>query len=362
MSTGWRLVLGALGLAAAAAGAVIYLVPRPPALGPLVASPPATSLSVRVGESVAFSVSAPNAEGFTWSVWDRPVSGAADWSYRPGPDDAGWQQVTLVVDGPGGQRRTRTWNVGVVAAVRPELTEVVPPPGALAGRPGAETRFRCGARVPAARSADRLRFEWTVDGRAVRRDELPATGATSELRLPPAEVGTHRVAVHVFEEARAAAVAEWTFEVAGEAEGEEAAVVREVPVAADEVAPLPASRPPPPSGTRLATVDGPSFAFGAAELSTAGGSDDGLSEVVRVMTAQPSLRVYVDGYTDSIGAEPYNAALSERRAGAVRDHLVERGVDAARIVTRAFGEASPVASNDTSAGRARNRRAEIVVQ
>ncbi|WP_144821359.1 OmpA family protein [Marinobacter piscensis] len=71
-------------------------------------------------------------------------------------------------------------------------------------------------------------------------------------------------------------------------------------------------------------------------------------------------RVRVEGYTDSTGAESYNQKLSERRARAVSDELVSRGIERRRIETKGFGEQYPVASNDTRAGRQQNRRVEIV--
>lgn len=74
-------------------------------------------------------------------------------------------------------------------------------------------------------------------------------------------------------------------------------------------------------------------------------------------------RTYVDiyGHTDSTGSEAYNQDLSERRAGSVADYLETRGVKSARIGIRGFGELQPIASNDTEAGRAANRRVEIKI-
>ncbi|SFM50508.1 OmpA family protein [Marinobacter pelagius] len=72
-------------------------------------------------------------------------------------------------------------------------------------------------------------------------------------------------------------------------------------------------------------------------------------------------RVRVEGYTDSTGAESYNQDLSERRAMAVRDALMAEGVARSRVEVIGYGEAYPVASNDTSAGRQQNRRVEIVI-
>ena len=75
-----------------------------------------------------------------------------------------------------------------------------------------------------------------------------------------------------------------------------------------------------------------------------------------------SLRVSVEGHTDSIGSDAYNQRLSERRAKAVRDYMVEQGIDTDRIATHGWGEAKPVATNKTEEGRAQNGRVEIIAQ
>jgi OOP family OmpA-OmpF porin len=67
------------------------------------------------------------------------------------------------------------------------------------------------------------------------------------------------------------------------------------------------------------------------------------------------------GHTDSVGTEQYNQGLSQRRAAAVKNYLVSRGVDANRVYTEGKGETQPVATNSTAAGRAQNRRVEIEV-
>jgi len=69
--------------------------------------------------------------------------------------------------------------------------------------------------------------------------------------------------------------------------------------------------------------------------------------------------VKVVGNTDSIGTDAYNQKLSERRANAVKDYLVSKGVPATKIHTEGHGERDPVASNKTKEGRAKNRRADI---
>ncbi|MDZ7593679.1 MAG: OmpA family protein [Thiobacillus sp.] len=70
--------------------------------------------------------------------------------------------------------------------------------------------------------------------------------------------------------------------------------------------------------------------------------------------------VEVAGHTCSIGTEEYNLGLSQRRAEAVRNYLVSKGVSADRLTVRGYGESRPVASNDTREGRAQNRRVELV--
>jgi outer membrane protein OmpA-like peptidoglycan-associated protein len=70
-------------------------------------------------------------------------------------------------------------------------------------------------------------------------------------------------------------------------------------------------------------------------------------------------RLQVEGHTDSIGADAYNQDLSDRRARAVRDYLVSKGVNGGRITARGFGESKPISTNDTPEGRFLNRRVEV---
>lgn len=86
-----------------------------------------------------------------------------------------------------------------------------------------------------------------------------------------------------------------------------------------------------------------------------------IDRVAQVFTQYPNTLIQVEGHTDSVGSETYNLELSYRRAIAVKDLLVQRGVYANRIETLGFGETMPVASNNTAEGRQRNRRVEIKV-
>jgi outer membrane protein OmpA-like peptidoglycan-associated protein len=87
-----------------------------------------------------------------------------------------------------------------------------------------------------------------------------------------------------------------------------------------------------------------------------------LEEILAVLQAKPALRLLVAGHTDSTGADAHNLQLSQQRAEAVVSWLVSHEVAPARLSAKGFGEAQPVADNTTAAGRALNRRVELVVQ
>ena len=86
-----------------------------------------------------------------------------------------------------------------------------------------------------------------------------------------------------------------------------------------------------------------------------------IEQIAEFMQSNPERSVVIEGYTDDTGSDTLNLALSQRRADAVRQALIGRNIDPSRIRTQAFGEAYPVASNDTSAGRQLNRRVELVI-
>ncbi len=86
-----------------------------------------------------------------------------------------------------------------------------------------------------------------------------------------------------------------------------------------------------------------------------------LNEVSRTLVSYEQTYIDVLGHTDSTGSDAYNQALSQRRAQSVADYLGSRGVARARMGIRGYGESQPIASNDSEAGRAQNRRVEIKV-
>ena len=87
--------------------------------------------------------------------------------------------------------------------------------------------------------------------------------------------------------------------------------------------------------------------------------EKGLIEIAEFMKRHPDVYLLIEGHTDNIGSHQYNMDLSKRRAEAAKRLLVAHGIAPGRIFTRGYGETRPIASNDTEAGRARNRRIEF---
>ena len=109
----------------------------------------------------------------------------------------------------------------------------------------------------------------------------------------------------------------------------------------------------------IITIGDVLFSSGQASLTQAGMAN--LRKLADVLAQNPERTVLVEGFTDSVGGAAYNLALSERRAGAVRSALVGMGVAPQRIATKGYGEAFPVAANDTAGNKQLNRRVEIVL-
>lgn len=86
-----------------------------------------------------------------------------------------------------------------------------------------------------------------------------------------------------------------------------------------------------------------------------------LNFVAAELIKYPSIELELGGHTDATGSEAYNQDLSQRRADAVKDYLVSKGVDAGRLTAKGYGESKPVADNGTAAGRAENRRTELTI-
>lgn len=85
-----------------------------------------------------------------------------------------------------------------------------------------------------------------------------------------------------------------------------------------------------------------------------------LDDVAAVLSRNPDVEIEIAGHADSRGPDAYNQQLSVRRAESARDYLAQQGIDVARMTARGYGESQPIASNDTAAGQAKNRRVELL--
>ncbi len=121
-----------------------------------------------------------------------------------------------------------------------------------------------------------------------------------------------------------------------------------------KVTPPPAPAPPP-LPTSL-----PSGHFEFDESTLLPEARAKLDDVAAFMHNNSNVLVEIQGHTDSVGAEAYNHALGQRRADAVFEYLTSKGINPNRLETVSFGETSPVASNATAEGRARNRRVDLI--
>ncbi len=102
------------------------------------------------------------------------------------------------------------------------------------------------------------------------------------------------------------------------------------------------------------------FQFNSARLTRE--AQGTLSDITEVIQNAPGRQISVEGHTDSIGTTSYNKRLSLRRANSVADGLRTRGIAGERLRVTGYGEGSPIASNNSEAGRSRNRRVEIVIE
>ncbi|HMU06953.1 MAG TPA: OmpA family protein [Kaistella sp.] len=101
------------------------------------------------------------------------------------------------------------------------------------------------------------------------------------------------------------------------------------------------------------------FAFDKSDLQPLAKAN--LDKLAEVLINNPDTNINIYGYTDSKGTDEYNLSLSDRRAASVKAYLISKGIASSRMNTMGMGEASPIASNDTEAGRAQNRRVEFAI-
>lgn len=101
------------------------------------------------------------------------------------------------------------------------------------------------------------------------------------------------------------------------------------------------------------------FGFDKSDLSTT--AEGNLNDLVTILNKYPDTDIEIQGHTDNAGTDEYNQGLSERRASAVSAYIRNKGISAARVAIKGFGESAPKYSNDTEDGRAQNRRVDFLI-
>lgn len=91
-------------------------------------------------------------------------------------------------------------------------------------------------------------------------------------------------------------------------------------------------------------------------------SESIIDQIADMLKQNPGLRISIEGHTDNVGSEKSNQILSELRANAVVKALIVKGINAARLTAKGWGQTKPIADNNTDEGKAKNRRVEIVKQ
>ena len=86
-----------------------------------------------------------------------------------------------------------------------------------------------------------------------------------------------------------------------------------------------------------------------------------ITDIAETLRVNPDWRLMINGHTDSTGKESYNLKLSQRRAEAVVEYLINASVEGGRLSAKGFGESTPIDTNETTEGKARNRRVEFTI-
>lgn len=101
------------------------------------------------------------------------------------------------------------------------------------------------------------------------------------------------------------------------------------------------------------------FAFNQASLSSQSVAE--LERILELLNANPALTLAIGGHTDNVGADAYNLKLSASRAETVKNYLIEKGIEAARLLAKGYGETKPQTVNTTDEDQRRNRRVEFTI-
>ena len=115
---------------------------------------------------------------------------------------------------------------------------------------------------------------------------------------------------------------------------------------------------PPPAPSERVVLRGVHFDFNKANIRA--DAVPILDEAASLLSKHPNVTINVNGYCDAIGSDAYNLKLSQRRAAAVANYLEDKGIRSNRLIAHGYGKTHFVASNATAAGRAENRRVELV--
>jgi outer membrane protein OmpA-like peptidoglycan-associated protein len=188
----------------------------------------------------------------------------------------------------------------------------------------------------------------TSDAERARRDAGMARGEADQARMAAAA------------DAERAAIANRQAEQAKSAAEEEAAKAARAKAEADELMKeLSELKAQQTERGIVLTMGDVLFATGKADLSP--NAEKGVETLAKFLKKNPNRNVLIEGHTDSVGKDDYNLALSRKRADSVKYKLTGDGIEAVRITTVGYGKKFPLASNDTKAGKAQNRRVEVII-
>ena len=200
----------------------------------------------------------------------------------------------------------------------------------------------------------------TADGKVAERDIDKLNVEKAEMNARKQTLEAERARKEAAAETEKAAKAKLQAEQAKSAAEREAAKAAKAKAESDqlmkELASLKAQQTE--RGIVL-TIGDVLFATGKADLSA--NADKSVAKLAEFLKKNPNRNVLIEGHTDSVGKDDSNLALSQKRADSVKDKLVAGGIEAGRITTVGYGKKFPMASNDTKAGKAQNRRVEVVI-
>jgi outer membrane protein OmpA-like peptidoglycan-associated protein len=220
-------------------------------------------------------------------------------------------------------------------------------------RAQAETRFAEDQRTPLAEQREKARLDARTREADIARSKVAmaqSESAESKLQADQArgEAVAANAAAAAADQARGEAVAANAAAAANAAE-QSAELQRQIEALQAKVT---------DRGIVL-TLGDVLFTSGQADLKASASGN--LNKLVTFLNQYPTRTVMIEGFTDSVGTDDYNLALSQRRADSVRSHLVRQGIDGGRLTASGKGESDPIEGNDTAMGRQQNRRVAVII-